>query len=61
MTDDAYLCVNGRVYDLVYIDPHTMKYTDPKRALKSSDTVTLRIIGEKYGGVLKESEVYEWG
>ena len=61
MTDDAYLCVNGRIYDLVYVDPHTVKYTQPKRKLSEEDTITLRIIGEKYGEVLKESDVYEWG
>ena len=61
MTDDAYLCVNGRIYGLVYVDPHTVKYTQPKRKLSEEDTITLRIIGEKYGEVLKESDVYEWG
>ena len=61
LTDDTYLCVNGRVYDLTYIDPNTAKYTSPKRKLSEEDTLTLRIIGEKYGGVLKESDVYEWG
>ena len=61
MTDDTYLCVNGRIYNMIYVDAGTMKYTSPKRLLTPEDTVTLRIIGEKYGAVLRESEVYEWG
>ena len=61
MTDDTYLCVNGRIYNMIYVDSGTMKYTSPKRLLTPEDTVTLRIIGEKYGAVLRESEVYEWG
>ena len=61
LTDNTYLCINGKTYDMQFVDPHTMKWTSPKREITEEDTVTLRIIGEKYGGMLKESKAYEWG
>ncbi len=61
MTDNTYLCVNGRMYDAEYIDPETIKLTGLKRPLTQGDEITLRIVGEKYGRVLKESGIYEWG
>ena len=60
ITEDTYLCVNGRVYDLDYIDPNTAILDDFSRRLGPDDVLTLRIIGTKYGGVLAESDAYDW-
>ena len=61
MTENTHLCVDGKVYDLKYVDERTMRFVSPKRQLSPPDAVSLRIIGEKYGSVMKESETYEWG
>jgi hypothetical protein len=61
LTDNTYLCVNGKVYNMQYVDSHTMRLPSMKKRIAEGDTVTLRIIGEKYGGILKESAAYEWG
>lgn len=56
---DTYFCVNNKlVYPVTLVDPNTV-IIDPEE-LQADDTFTMRIIGEKMGEVLKESETYEW-
>ncbi len=56
---DTYFCINGRlVYPTELIDDTavSVQIEEPEE----DDTFTLRIIGEKLGGVLRESETYKW-
>lgn len=60
-SQDTYLCVNNKmVYKLEPIDENTVLLSDFPDAPTDGDQFTIRIIGEKLGEVLKESESYEW-
>ena len=60
-SQDTYLCVNNKlVYQLEFIDENTVLLNDFPDAPTEVDQITARIIGEKLGEVLKESESYEW-
>ena len=49
-----------KVYQLEFIDENTVLLNDFPDAPTEVDQITARIIGEKLGEVLKESESYEW-
>ena len=60
-SQDTYLCVNNKlVYQLEFIDENTVLLNDFPDAPTEVAQITARIIGEKLGEVLKESESYEW-
>ena len=60
LTENVEVFVNGKGgYEVEFIDSHTLRYR-AKKELKPGDVVTIKIIGEKFGGVLKESEDHEW-
>ena len=60
LTDNVEIFVNGKGgYETEFIDSHTLRYR-AKKELKPGDIVTIKIIGEKFGGVLRESEEHEW-
>ena len=60
LTENVQVFVNGKGgYAVEFIDSHTLRY-HAKKELKPGDKIVIRIIGEKFGGVLKESEEYEW-
>ena len=60
-SQDTYLCINNKtVYKLEPVDENTLILNDFTDTLAEGDRFTIRIIGEKLGEVLKESESYEW-
>ena len=60
-TKDTYFCINKKtVYDLKFIDQNQVILSGFDNELSVDDKVSLRIIGEKLGNVLKESKQYEW-
>ncbi|MBO5076890.1 MAG: LTA synthase family protein [Clostridia bacterium] len=60
LTDNVEIFVNGKGgYETEFIDSHTLRY-HAKKELKPGDKITIKIIGEKFGGVLRESEEHEW-
>lgn len=60
-SQDTYLCINNKtVYKLEPVDENTLILNDFTDVLTEGDRFTIRIIGEKLGEVLKESESYEW-
>ncbi|MFR1517624.1 MAG: LTA synthase family protein [Clostridia bacterium] len=60
-SQDTYLSLNNKmVYKLEFIDENTILLNDFPDAPAEGDLFTIRIIGEKLGEVLKESESYEW-
>lgn len=60
-TKDTYFCVNNKkVYGLNFINENTVILEDYEKLIESGETYSVRIIGEKMGNVLKESESYVW-
>ncbi|MBR5786912.1 MAG: LTA synthase family protein [Clostridia bacterium] len=60
-TKDTYFCINNKtVYNLKFIDENQVILSGVDDELSVDDKVSLRIIGEKLGNVLKESKQYEW-
>ena len=61
-TRDTYFCINNKtVYNLKYVDENTLILSAFDDDVEVNDKISLRIIGEKLGNVLKESKHYEWG
>lgn len=61
-TQDTYLCLNNKtVYELEFVDENNVILRDFDEDIQLNDQVSLRIIGEKLGNVLKETKQYEWG
>ena len=61
-TRDTYFCINNKtVYNLIFVDENTLILSEFDDDVEINDKISLRIIGEKLGNVLKESKHYEWG
>ena len=61
-TRDTYFCINNKtVYNLKFVDENTLILSEFDDDVEINDKISLRIIGEKLGNVLKESKHYEWG
>ena len=61
-TSDTFVCLNNKtVYEVEFIDENTILLQDVPDAILPGDWFTVRILGEKVGTILKESESYEWG
>lgn len=56
ITDNTVIVVNGRLYDLTYVDSNTAYFDCGTKILSEGDELTLRILGERNGAVLKESK-----
>lgn len=61
-TKDTYFCVDNKtVYNIEFIDENNAILHHFDEKIDVGDKISLRIIGEKLGNVLKESKQYEWG
>ena len=61
-TQDTYLCLNNKtVYEVEFVDQNKIILRDFDVDIGLNDKISLRIIGEKLGNVLKETKQYEWG
>lgn len=60
ITENCVIVINGKVYDLVYVDSETAYLKGYEAGFTSSDIITIRVIGEKGGTVLAESEMYNF-
>lgn len=61
-TKDTYFCLNNKtVYNLEFVNENKMILKNFDNELQAEDKISLRIIGEKLGNVLKETKQYEWG
>ena len=49
------------MYNLKFVDENTLILSEFDDDVEINDKISLRIIGEKLGNVLKESKHYEWG
>ena len=56
ITDNTVIVVNGKLYDLVYVDANTAYFDCGTRILENNDELSLRILGERNGAILKESK-----
>ncbi len=59
-TDDTYLCVNGTEMKLEYESPNRIYLRGYDETFTSSDEITVRIKGAKYGTTLKESAKFTY-
>ena len=60
-TKDTYFCINNKtVYNIEFVDENNAILHEFDEDLEVGDKISLRIIGEKLGNVLKESKQYEW-
>ena len=61
-TKDTYFCLNNKtVYNVEFVDENNVILHNFDEELEAEDKISLRIIGEKLGNVLKETKQYEWG
>lgn len=60
LTDNVYLKVNGKLYNMEYIDSNHMLLENYKKEFKTSDEICVVIVGERDGNQFRESEPYEW-
>jgi phosphoglycerol transferase MdoB-like AlkP superfamily enzyme len=56
-TENTFLCINDKVYDAEYINQSLIVVRDFRKPLAEGDIISVQIIGEKYGALLRESEV----
>ena len=60
-TKDTYFCINNKtVYNIEFVDENNAILRNFDEDLEVGDKISLRIIGEKLGNILKESKQYEW-
>jgi len=55
LTENCVIVINGKVYDLTYVDAENAVLEGYDGDFKQTDIVTLRVIGEKGGGTFAES------
>jgi len=61
-TKDTYFCLDNKtVYNVEFVDENNVILHNFDEELEAEDKISLRIIGEKLGNVLKETKQYEWG
>ena len=56
-TDDTYVCINDKVFEADFISKNLIIVRDFNKNLSEGDIISVQIIGEKYGDLLRESEV----
>lgn len=61
-TKDTYFCLDNKtVYNVEFVDENKVILHNFDEEPEAEDKISLRIIGEKLGNVLKETKQYEWG
>lgn len=60
LTENCALVVNGKVYDMKYVDSTTAILKGYEDGFDADDTIILRVIGEKGGETFAESKPYKF-